>query len=142
MTEPVFTLHPQLAADTVPVGDLPLCRVLLARDANYPWLILVPRRADVTEIIDLPEPDQTQLLAEIAAASRALKAAAPCDKLNVAALGNIVAQLHVHVIARRHGDAAWPKPVWGAATATEYGPAARDRLLAALRSALELRPPG
>ena len=140
MTSPTFSLHPQLAADTVPVGDLPLSRVLLARDANYPWLILVPRRAGVTEIIDLPHDDQAQLLAEIGEASRALKSITACDKLNVAALGNMVTQLHVHVIARRHADAAWPKPVWGAVPAAEYQPAVRDSLIAALRGALRVEP--
>ena len=92
-------LHPQLARDTVPVGDLPLSRVLLANDANYPWLILVPRRPGLVELIDLEENAQVQLLGEIAAAARALKAITECDKLNIAALGNQVAQLHVHVIA-------------------------------------------
>src|SRR5580704_19510618 len=89
-----WTLHPQLDADAGAVGDLPLSRLLLANDANYPWLLLVPRRAGASEIIDLSESDQIQLAAEIAAVSRALKAVAPCDKLNVAALGNVVPQLH------------------------------------------------
>ena len=112
-----WSLHPQLAQDTVPIGDLPLARVLLANDANYPWLILVPRRPGLIELIDLEENAQVQLLGEIATAARALKSITECDKLNIAALGNQVAQLHVHVIARRHSDAAWPKPVWGAAPA-------------------------
>ena len=112
-----WSLHPQLDRDTVALGDLPLSRVLLINDANYPWLILVPRRPDITEIIDLDEDDQAQLMTEIDAASRALKAVTACDKLNIAALGNVVAQLHVHVIARCRTDAAWPKPVWGAGAA-------------------------
>jgi diadenosine tetraphosphate (Ap4A) HIT family hydrolase len=131
-----FTLHPQLALDTVPIGDLALSRVLLANDANYPWLILVPRRPRLVELIDLEENAQVQLLGEIAAAARALKSITECEKLNIAALGNMVAQLHVHVIGRRHGDAAWPKPVWGAAPPRAYEPAARDTLLAALRQRL------
>ncbi len=110
-----WSLHPQLVADTVSVGDLPLSRTLLANDANYPWLILVPRRPGLVELIDLEENAQIQLLGEVAAAARALKSITECEKLNIAALGNQVAQLHVHVIARRHSDAAWPKPVWGAA---------------------------
>ena len=138
MTSPTFTLHPQLAADTVPVGDLTLSRVLLANDANYPWLILVPRRPALTEIIDLEENAQIQLLGEIAAVSNALKDLTACDKLNVAALGNVVAQLHVHVIARFRSDAAWPKPVWGAAPATAYDPAVRDALIGDLRKALQI----
>jgi len=139
MTED-FTLHPQLAADTVPVGSLPLSRVLLANDANYPWLILVPRRPGLVELIDLDEAAQVLLLGEIAAAARALKAITGCDKLNIAALGNQVPQLHVHVIARRHGDKAWPKPVWGAAEPTAYEPKARDGLIAALCRALHIEP--
>ena len=140
--ESPFSLHPQLAADTVPVGDLALTRVLLAKDANYPWLILVPRRAGAIEIIDLPEPEQTQLFGEIAAAARALREITECEKLNIAALGNVVAQLHVHVIGRRHSDAAWPKPVWGAAPAVAYDPRVRDGFIAALRRALQIAPVG
>ncbi|HEX3439888.1 MAG TPA: HIT family protein [Pseudolabrys sp.] len=133
-----FSLHPQLAADTVPVGDLPLSRVLLANDANYPWLILVPRLPALTEIIDLEENAQIQLLNEIAAASDALKDLTACDKLNIAALGNMVAQLHVHVIARSRSDAAWPKPVWGAAAPKAYDEAMREALIADLRRALQI----
>jgi diadenosine tetraphosphate (Ap4A) HIT family hydrolase len=131
-----WTLHPQLEGDTSPVGDLPLSRLLLANDANYPWLLLVPRRAGVSEIIDLADAEQVALAAEIARVCRALKAVAPCDKLNVAALGNVVPQLHVHVIARRRDDPAWPQPVWGAVRARDYDPAARRRLVAALRREL------
>ena len=137
-TPMVWSLHPQLAQDTVPVGDLPLARVLLANDANFPWLILVPRRPGLVELIDLEENAQVQLLGEIAAAAHALKAITECEKLNIAALGNQVAQLHVHVIGRRHGDAAWPKPVWGAAAPAAYIPAVRDGLIGALRRALQI----
>ncbi|MBS0532581.1 MAG: HIT domain-containing protein [Proteobacteria bacterium] len=136
---PDFTLHPQLAADTVPLGDLKLCRVLLSNDANYPWLILVPRRPDIVELLDLTAADRAALSAEIDTAARALKGTAPCDKLNVAALGNMVPQLHVHVIARRRGDPAWPKPVWGAVPAKAYDPAARDGLVTALQRALDIK---
>jgi len=118
------------------VGDLPLSRLLLATDANYPWTILVPRRAGLTEIIDLDAAAQAQLLGEIDGTARALKAITACDKLNIAALGNAVSQLHVHVIARRHGDVAWPKPVWGAASPAAYSDQRRDALLGALRGAL------
>ena len=130
-----FALHPQLSHDTTPVGDLALARVLLMNDANYPWLILVPRRAGASEIVDLTDDEQVQLTRDIAQASRALKAASSCDKLNVAAIGNIVPQLHVHVVARRRDDAAWPKPVWGATPAIAYAPAARDALIARLHDA-------
>ncbi len=136
--ESAWTLHPQLAADTVPIGDLALTRVLLAKDANYPWLILVPRRAGVTELIDLADREQMQLTAEIAQASQALKIITECEKLNVAALGNVVAQLHVHVIGRRHSDKAWPKPVWGVAPPMAYEPAVCEGLVTALKRALGL----
>ena len=135
-----WSLHPQLAQDTVPIGDLPLARVLLANDANYPWLILVPRRPGLIELIDLEENAQVQLLGEIAIAARALKSITECDKLNIAALGNQVAQLHVHGIARRHSDAAWPKPVWGAAPPAAYNPTVRDGLIGALRRGLLIEP--
>ncbi len=136
--ELTWALDPKLAADTVPVGDLALSRVLVSSDANYPWLILVPRRAGLTELIDLEENEQVQLLGEIAAAARTLKSITKCDKLNIAALGNAVAQLHVHVIARRHSDTAWPKPVWGAAPTLAYAPAARDGFIVALRRGLKI----
>ena len=135
-----WSLHPQLAQDTVPVGDLALSRLLLANDANYPWLILVPRRAGLVEIIDLSGHHRLELMEEIADAASALKAIIECEKLNIAALGNQVAQLHVHVIARRHSDAAWPNPVWGAAAPSAYHPAVRDGLIGALRRALQIRP--
>jgi len=135
-----FSLHPQLAADTVPLGDLPLSRVLLAKDANYPWLILVPKRPALTEIFDLPEQEQNQLFGEIRQAAGALKRVTACDKLNIAAIGNVVSQLHVHVVARRKTDAAWPKPVWGAVPATAYAADIRDKLIADLRNALPVVP--
>ena len=135
-----WTLHPQLAADTVAVGDLPLARVRLAKDANYPWLILVPRRAGVSELTDLPEDEQVQLLGEIASCAEALKATVPCDKLNIATLGNMVPQLHVHVIARTKDDAAWPKPVWGAAPPRAYDAADIEVLLGKLRTRLKTAP--
>ena len=135
-----WSLHPQLAADTVLVGDLALARVLLANDANYPWLILVPRMAGVTEIMDLDPNEQVQLLGEIDAAARALKSITEYEKLNIAALGNMVAQLHVHVIGRRHSDAAWPKPVWGTVPACAYDEAPLQKLLETLRQRLAIAP--
>ena len=133
-----FTLHPQLERDTVPVGDLALSRVLLMNDANYPWLILVPRREAVAEIVDLAEEDRQQLMSEIGQASSALKAVTECEKLNVAAIGNVVPQLHVHVVARRHSDPAWPKPVWGALPPVAYDAGVRDGLIASLRRKLAI----
>jgi diadenosine tetraphosphate (Ap4A) HIT family hydrolase len=139
MTDTGWSLHPKLAEDTVPVGDLALARVLLANDANYPWLILAPRKPGLVEVFDLEEREQMQLLSEAAAVAKALKAITGCDKLNVAALGNRVPQLHVHVIGRRHSDAAWPKPVWGAVPPIAYEPKVRDGFLTALRRALKIK---
>ena len=135
-----WTLHPQLERDTVPIGDLALCRALLINDANYPWLLLVPRRAGVVEIIDLTGADQVQLTAEIAQASKAIKAMTGCEKINVAALGNVVPQLHVHVIARGRSDPAWPKPVWGAVPPIAYSELALRSVLADLRERLAPNP--
>ena len=131
-----WSLHPQLARDAVAIGDLALSRVLVANDANWPWLLLVPRREGVCEIIDLDEAEQAQLITEIAHAGRALKEVTACDKLNVAALGNVVPQLHVHVIARRSGDAGWPKPIWGAAPPIPHEPRELERFIAAIRRKL------
>ena len=133
-----FALDAKLESDTVPVGDLPLSRVLLNNDANFPWLILVPRRAGLVELIDLDENERLALMAEIARAASALKSATKCDKLNIAALGNVVAQLHVHIIVRRKDDVAWPKPVWGVKPALAYDPAARGRLIDAIRHGLQI----
>jgi diadenosine tetraphosphate (Ap4A) HIT family hydrolase len=108
-----WSLHSQLKKDTIDIGDLPLCKVLVIKDAHYPWLLLVPRREGAVEIIDLDEVAQAQLMTEISRVSRSLKEITGCDKLNIAALGNLVPQLHVHVIARRATDVAWPRPVWG-----------------------------
>jgi diadenosine tetraphosphate (Ap4A) HIT family hydrolase len=135
---PPWELHPQLANDTVAIGDLSLSRVLVHRDANYPWLVLVPRRPGAVEIIDLDEADRIELFGEITMLSRVLKLVTQCDKLNVAAIGNVVPQLHVHIVARRRTDVAWPKPVWGAAPARAYAPPELERFVAALRSQIGL----
>src|SRR5215475_8399380 len=134
-----WSLHPQLVQDTVPVGDFPLARVLLANDANYPWLILVPRLPGLVELVDLEENAQVQLLGEITATAQALKSVTQCDKLNIAALGNQVPQLHVHVIARRRTDAAWPRPVWGMTPPLPYKDHEQRILLDALRRLLTYR---
>ena len=133
---PDFVLDARLAADSVAIADLPLSAARLMRDANYPWLVLIPRRADLAEIIDLSWDEQTQLMREIGRASEALRACVPCEKLNVAALGIVVRQLHVHVIARNSGDPAWPRPVWGAAPAKAYPPGEAEALAAALATRL------
>jgi diadenosine tetraphosphate (Ap4A) HIT family hydrolase len=133
-----FALDPRLLAYTHRVGDLPLSRVLLFDDARFPWLVLVPREPGLRDLIDLSRDGQHALLDEIDRCARVLHALDRPDKLNVAALGNVVAQLHVHVIARRTSDAAWPRPVWNVGTREPYAPAALQQRLAALRTALHL----
>lgn len=135
-----WALHPQLATDTHPVAHLALGELRLMDDANHPWLILVPRVAGATEWIDLDTHQQAALSAEITAASRALRALFKPDKLNVAALGNMVPQLHIHVIARFRDDIAWPRPVWGSATARPYSTEALVERVAALQDALATAP--
>ncbi len=117
-----FELHPQLAADTHPVATLGLCDLRLMDDANYPWLVLVPRLPGARELIDLDTGQRHLLTDEIDLAGRMLRDAFRPDKLNVAALGNLVPQLHVHVIARFRDDPAWPAPVWGRVDARPYSP--------------------
>ena len=131
-----FTLDSRLAADSTPVTSLGLSDVRLMVDARFPWLLLVPRQPGLAEIIELAKPDRARLFEEIVAVMAALKAATACDKLNVAALGNQVRQLHVHVIARFQDDAAWPGPVWGAGAAVAYEAEAREKLVADLAAAL------
>jgi diadenosine tetraphosphate (Ap4A) HIT family hydrolase len=131
-----FELHPRLAADTIALGDFPLCRLLLMNDAQYPWFILVPRREHAREIYLLEERDQLQLLRESSTLSRALMNAFAGEKLNVAALGNVVPQLHVHHVVRYARDAAWPGPVFGKHPAVPYDAPAQERRIAALRDRL------
>jgi diadenosine tetraphosphate (Ap4A) HIT family hydrolase len=136
MADAAFVLDPRLQADTLAVTDLPLCTVRLMNDATYPWLVLVPRRAGAVELIDLARAERIQLMDEVAAASQLLRRLTGCEKLNVAALGNMVRQLHVHVIGRFSADPAWPGPVWGKVPARPYGEAARTGLVAALAAGL------
>ena len=135
MTDSDFSLHPQLAADTVLLGDWPLSRLLLMNDAQYPWVVLVPRRAGLREIYELTAADQQQLYAESLALGRLLMEVFAGHKLNVGALGNVVSQLHVHHVVRQPDDKAWPAPVWGKYPAVAYEAAA----LAALRARLAPR---
>ena len=116
------TLHPTIEADSVFLRDLPLCQLRLQNQSTLPWLVLVPRRTNTTEIHQLSESDRRQLMEEITLASRALERAFSPDKINVGALGNIVPQLHVHVIGRFKTDPAWPQPVWGQLEARPYTP--------------------
>lgn len=115
-----YALHPQLAEDTHPLAQLDLCELRLMDDANYPWLVLVPRIANAVELLDLDASQRHRLSDEIDAVGRVLRDSFRPDKLNVAALGNQVPQLHVHVIARFHADPTWPRPVWGTAAARRY----------------------
>ncbi|MCM2331353.1 Diadenosine tetraphosphate (Ap4A) hydrolase [Geopseudomonas sagittaria] len=135
----MFALDPRLQQDTLHVGDFPLCRLLLMNDANYPWFILVPRREEVSELFQLDEADQRSLWRETHLLAEVLKDTFKADKMNVASLGNMVSQLHMHVIARRRGDAAWPAPVWGHQPAQPYSEdevkEMRDRLKLVLSSA-------
>lgn len=128
-TDSDFTLDPRLDADTVHVGDLTLCRVLLMDDARFPWLILVPRRPDASEITDLTPEDAKGLMDEMRLATGVMLALAKPDKVNVAALGNVVPQLHVHVIGRFLSDPAWPRPVWGVGEAKPYPAHARAQMI-------------
>lgn len=131
-----FSLHDRLYQDTDFVTDLPLCRVLLAKDGRFPWLILVPRQEGLTEIIDLSVIDQHQLLAEINLCSQFLKQHLGAEKLNVAALGNMVAQLHIHIIARFQADPVWPAPIWGQGAAVARTEQDRDTLINACQAYL------
>lgn len=133
-----FELHPRLAADTRPVGDLPLCRVLLMDDARFPWLILVPRVVGLVEVTDLDDDAAHRLVDEARLAARALQAHCTPHKINLGALGNVVPQLHLHVVARFRDDARWPQPVWGAGPAEPYADADASRRVAALRALLAL----
>ena len=133
----MFELHPQLAKDCLSLGRLPLCRVLLMNDANYPWFILVPEREGLRELHELAEADRRVLWEESALLARALVHAFAPDKLNVAALGNQVPQLHVHHIARYQHDAAWPAPVWGKLPAKPYFGAEAAKLMARVRPLLD-----
>lgn len=132
-----FQLDPRLAADTHLIGDLPFSRLLLMNDARWPWLILVPRIAGARELIDLDADDRAALMEELTRVARMLEALRQPDKLNVAALGNVVAQLHVHVIARYATDEAWPHPVWGRGERVAYTDLETTGRIAEWRDALK-----
>ena len=135
MSDMRFTLDKRLAADTVPVLTLGLCQLLLMNDARWPWLILVPQRAEITESHELTPLDQTMLAFETNTVSEAFKALTGCKKINIAAIGNMVPQLHIHVIARNEDDPNWPKPVWGYEKATPYKALECAEMVARLRAA-------
>ena len=129
MSSPGFTLDPRLAADTVAVGDLALCRVLMMDESRFPWLILVPRRPGLCELTDLDAADAGALWEEIRMSVGVMQALSKPDKVNVGALGNVVAQLHVHVVGRFLSDPAWPGPVWGHGARLPYPAHARAQLI-------------
>jgi diadenosine tetraphosphate (Ap4A) HIT family hydrolase len=132
-----FSLDPRLAADSVLVADGPLSQLRLVDDKRFPWLVLVPRLPGAVEWLDLDGAAQRLLLAEINLAGQLLRALGPVHKLNIGALGNVVRQLHVHVVARQEGDAAWPGPVWGSGPALRHPEADRLALVARLRHHLD-----
>jgi diadenosine tetraphosphate (Ap4A) HIT family hydrolase len=132
MPDPLWSLHEKLAADTTPVGDLALSRLLAINAADYPWLVLVPRRPGAVELADLGS-DAFPLMAEIGIVSLALKDLSRCDKINIAAIGNVVPQLHIHIVARRISDPLWPKPVFGVAPLARAAEAEFARFVAKVR---------
>lgn len=133
----IFQLHPRLQQDCLPVGRFALCRILWMNDSQYPWAILVPQRPDITEIYQLAPDDRQQLLNESCWLAEALVALYQPDKLNIAAIGNLVPQLHVHHVARYRGDMAWPGPVWGKFAATPYPVHEAESRITRLRESLQ-----
>lgn len=131
-------IHPQLSNDCLVLGQLELCQLLLMLDANYPWFILVPDRENITEIHQLDEADQQQLMRESVLLSRVLEKAFSPDKLNIAALGNVVPQCHIHHIVRYRTDVAWPSPVWGRVPVKEYSDHALAKVVDTMKQALSL----
>jgi len=131
-----FTLDPQLDTDSLPLLELDLCTLRVMNDATYPWILMVPKQAGLAELIDLSIEDQHRLTDEIRIVSTALQSLTHCDKLNVAALGNMVRQLHIHVIARFEGDAAWPGPIWGKRPTVPYEEETATALIAAMKTAI------
>jgi diadenosine tetraphosphate (Ap4A) HIT family hydrolase len=134
-----ISLDPRLMSDSDAIGKLALCEVRLQDDARFPWLVLVPQRGGITELFELPEADRATAMEEIAKVSAALRAVTQCLKINVGALGNIVRQLRIHIVARNEGDAAWPGPIWGVGTRIPYGETEKAELIARIRSALAMR---
>lgn len=132
----MFEVDERLINDTVPLGDFALCRVLLMNDSRYPWLILVPRCSAVSEVFDLTAEQQQQLWLETSTVGQVLKDVYQADKINIATLGNVVSQLHIHVVVRMRDDAAWPAPVWGQGEAQPYSAEAVEQIKTQLHAAL------
>jgi diadenosine tetraphosphate (Ap4A) HIT family hydrolase len=132
MTIPI---HPQLAKDCLPINNLGVCRVYLQNNSNFPWLILVPMRPDIKEIFDLEQVDYEQMMSEVRAVTKHFAGFTGADKMNVATLGNVVPQLHIHIIARFENDAAWPNPVWNVSLPpAPYAPEKAELLIKELRA--------
>lgn len=131
-----FALDEKLSSDTLPITRLGLCDLRLMNDRRWPWLILVPQRPDIIEITDLTPLDQTMLTFETGIVVQALKSVTSCEKINIGALGNIVRQMHMHVIARNSGDAGWPGPVWGHGVREPYAAGEAEAFVGAIRDAL------
>lgn len=138
MSPSAFTIDERLRAGSLLLAEMPLSSAFLKDDARFGWVVLVPRRPALRELVELDEADMTTLVAEIRAVSAALQAVLVPDKLNVAAIGNVVEQLHVHVVARRRDDAAWPGTVWAAGPAVPHAPGECERLAGRIRAALGL----
>ncbi len=137
----MFTLHPQLAQDCAVVGDYPICRVLLNKQfSQFPWLILVPKRTGLRDLTDMAEQDYLPVMEEVRAAHDTLRDLSGADKMNMAAIGNMVPQLHIHLIARFKDDACWPKPVWGNADPSPYDADALVKMVETVRETLDLSP--
>lgn len=132
-----FELDPKLAQDSTFICDLPLCQVRLSNNAAFPWLLLIPKQNDLCEIIDLPMSSQVQLLGEINQASHVMRSLFLPTKLNIANLGNVVKQLHIHVIARFNTDKAWPNPVWNSQVEARYAPLEQQRIIQQLTAAFQ-----
>ena len=133
---PSFRLHPQLSQDTITLGSFALCRLLLMNDSNYPWFILVPQRDDISEVFQLSELDQVLLTRESSYLAQKLAEGFNADKMNIAALGNVVPQLHIHHIVRYHRDPAWPAPIWGQHPAQPYTSADIDAMKQKIKALL------
>jgi diadenosine tetraphosphate (Ap4A) HIT family hydrolase len=132
-----FFLDPRLVATSEPVCELALCHVRLVDDARYPWLLLIPKRAGVSELFDLEQHDRAAVMEEVSTAARVLKDVTHCQKINIAMIGNVVSQLHLHIMARFVGDPTWPLPTWPKSYSHQYDNSAREALIAVLRERLK-----
>ena len=132
----MINIHPQLQNDCLLIGRFPLCHLLLAKDANYPWFILVPDRIEISEIYQLTPAEQIQFINESSTLAEVLTMVFKADKINIAALGNVVPQLHIHHIARYKNDVAWPAPIWGHSKSKDYTKGEMDSVIDKLKQVL------